>query len=247
METNTPTIDFAKARKFKIQDYANDPVLSEDIPQIVEGIFYAEFGINLPDVRETVPIIFETGWRKICEFVATQPVDEFSIDICGVSFEYTTEFVDAEKSTNIVPHLVHTRKAVFRTNDHPVIAGSDYKTAINTRYDEWRTVNNQETISAIENKVYADLIKEYGIDLTTSRAVFPILAAIYTTAVQKARDICRNADYDPSVYLELYNVMAIRVDEDETVLLRPLRSLKEGVKSDSKIAEITSGSSVDNS
>jgi hypothetical protein len=243
METNTPVVDYAKARKLKIKDYENNPVLSTEIPQIVEGIFYSEFGINLPDAKETIPIVFEIGWRKICEFVATQPVDEFSIDICGVSFEYTTEITDAEKSTNIVPHLVHTRKAVFKTNDHPVIAGSDYKSAIIDRYNNWRTVNLQETISAIENKVYADLIKEYGIDLTISAAVFPLLAAIYTAGVQKARDICRNANYDPSAYLELYNVMAIKVDEDETVLLRPLRSLKEGVKSDAKIGELVSGSS----
>ena len=50
--------------------------------------------------------------------------------------------------------------------------------------------------------------------------------------------MCKSADYDPSTYLELYNVMAIRVDEDETVLLRPLRTLKEGVKGDSKIADM---------
>lgn len=244
METNNaPKIDFANARKLKIKDYENNPVLSSEIPQIVEGIFYAEFGINLPDAKETVPIVFEVGWRQICEFVATQPVDEFSIDICGVSFEYTTEVTDAEKATNIVPRLVHTRKAVFKDNDHPVIAGSDYKSAIINRYNDWRTVNLQETISAIENKVYAELIKVYGIDLTISSAVLPLLSAIYTAGVQKATDICRNADYDLSTYLELYNVMAIRVDEDGTVFLRPLRSLKEGVKSDSKIGEITSGES----
>lgn len=243
METTPAKIDFALARKLRIKDYENNPVLSTEIPEIVEGVFYSEFGINLPDAKETVPIVFEIGWRRICEFVATQPVDEFSIDICGVSFEYTTEMTDAEKSTNITPHLVHLRNAVFKTNDHPVIAGSDYHNAIINRYNEWRSVNIQETIANLENKIYSDLISEYGIDLTVSVAVLPLMSCIYTAGVQKARDICRNADYDSRVYLELYNVMAIRVDEDESVLLRPLRSLKEGVKGDSKIGDITSGAS----
>ena len=86
--------------------------------------------------------------------------------------------------------------------------------------------------------IYTELIDVYGIDLTVPCAVFPLLAAIYAAAVQVTREMCKNADYDPSTYLELYNVMAIRVDEDETVLLRPLRTLKEGVKGDSKIADM---------
>lgn len=233
METNK----FEIARKNKVKDFAHDPLLSTTIPKIVEQVFYEEFGVNLPDVCETVPIIFEVGWKKIKDYVELQPTDEFSIDICGVSFEYTTELVDAEKGTNITPHLVHLRNPVFMKNDHPVIAGADYKSSLMNRYNAWRTVNLQETISSIENKIYAELIDVYGIDLTVPCAVFPILAAVYAAGVQVTRDKCKNADYDLSVYLELYNVMAIRVDEDESVLLRPLRTLKEGVKGDSKIAD----------
>ena len=236
-------INYENARKLKLADYANNPVLSYEIPSIVEGIFSDVFDVNLQDAQSTVPIIFELGWKKICEFVATQPVDEFSIDIGGVSFEYTTELTDAEKTTNIVPHLVHLRNAVFEKKNHEVVMGKDYKKALAEKYSEWRNVNLLETAFAIENKVYAELIKDYGIDIGISAAVLPLITTIYSAGVQKARDICRNADYDPSVYLELYNVMAIKVDEDDTVMLRPLRALKEGVKSDTKIAEIVSGKS----
>lgn len=237
METNKSK--FQIARENKVHDYAHDVNLSTTIPKIVEQLFYEQFGVNLPDVVETVPIVFEIGWKVIKEFVEKQPTDEFSIDVCGVSFEYTTELTDAEKGTNITPHLVHLRNTVFERNDHPIISGADYKSSLMNRYNTWRTVNLQETVSSIENKVYHDLITEYGIDLTVPAAVLPILSATYSAAVQVTRDMCRNAEYDPNVYLELYNVMAIRVDEDETVLLRPLRTLKEGVKGDSKIADMT--------
>lgn len=230
---------FEVARENKVKDYAHDVRLSTVIPSIVEKLFYEQFGVNLPDVKETVPIVFEVTWKAIKEYVEQQPKDEFSIDVCGVSFEYVTEFTDAEKGTNITPHLLHTRNNVFERNEHEVISGSDYKSSLLNRYNTWRTVNLQETIASIETKVYADLIQEYGIDLTIPAAVFPMVSATYTAAVQVARDMCKAADYDPSTYLELYNVMAIRVDEDETVLLRPLRTLKEGVKGDSKIADIT--------
>lgn len=230
---------FDIARRNKVKDFAHDPNLSTVIPKIVEQIFYEEFNVNLPDVSETVPIIFEVGWKNIKEYVEKQPKNEFSIDICGVSFEYTTELVDAEKGTNITPHLVHLRNSVFMKNDHPIISGADYKSSLMNRYNSWRTVNLQETIASIENKIYAELIDVYGIDLTVSCAVMPLLAAVYTAAVQVTRDMCRNANYDSSVYLELYNVMAIKVDEDDTVLLRPLRTLKEGVKGDSKIADMS--------
>ena len=236
METNRNKFEIA--RENKISDFAHDPNLSTKIPQIVEQLFYEEFGINLPDVKETVPIAFEVGWKNIKEYVEKQPTDEFAIDICGVSFEYTTELVDAEKGTNITPHLVHLRNTVFMKNEHSVISGADYKSSLMNRYNTWRTVNLQETIASIENKIYTELIDVYGIDLTVPCAVFPLLAAIYAAAVQVTREMCKNADYDPSTYLELYNVMAIRVDEDETVLLRPLRTLKEGVKGDSKIADM---------
>ena len=235
METNKLVL----ARKNKVSDYAHDPNLSTTIPKIVEQLFYEEFGVNLPDVTETVPIIFEVGWKVIKEYVEKQPTDEFSIDICGVSFEYTTEYVDAEKGTNITPHLVHLRNSVFMKSDHPVVSGADYKSSLMNRYNTWRTVNLQETVASIENKIYAELIDTYGIDLQVPCAVLPVLSAVYTAGVQVARDMCKNADYDPNVYLELYNVMAIMVDEEETVLLRPLRTLKEGVKGDSKIADIS--------
>lgn len=230
---------FETARRNKVKDFAHDPLLSTTIPKIVEQVFYEEFGVNLPDVTQTVPIIFEVGWKNIKEFVEKQPKDEFSIDIAGVSFEYTTELVDAEKGTNITPNLVHLRNMVFMKNDIPVVAGADYKSSLMNRYNSWRTVNLQETVASIENKIYSELIDVYGIDLTVPCAVLPILAAVYSAAVQVTRDKCKNADYDPSVYLELYNVMAIKVDEDETVLLRPLRTLKEGVKGDSKIADMS--------
>ena len=234
METNK----YEKARENKIKDYAYDINLSTKIPGIVYDLFHAQFGINLPDEKQTVPIVFETAWKVIKEYVEKQPVDEFSLDVCGVSFEYTTERTDAEKGTNITPHLVHIRNMNFMKNDTPFVSGSDYKSAIQNRYDSWRTVNLLETITAIENEVYAELINTYGIDLTTPKAVMPIVAATYTAAVELTRDLCKKSDYDPAVYLELYNVMAIMVDEEDTVLLRPLRTLKEGVKGDSKIADI---------
>lgn len=234
METNK----YAKARENKIKDYADDINLSTKIPGIVYDLFHDQFGINLPDEKQTVPIVFETAWKVIKEYVEKQPVDEFSFDVCGVSFEYTTERTDAEKGTNITPHLVHIRNMNFMKNDTPFVSGCDYKSAIQNRYDAWRTVNLLETITAIENEVYAELINTYGIDLTTPKAVMPIVAATYTAAVELTRDLCKKSDYDPAVYLELYNVMAIMVDEEDTVLLRPLRTLKEGVKGDSKIADI---------
>lgn len=238
METNARN-KYEIARENKIKDYSHDINLSTTIPMVVEQVFYKEFGVNLPDVKETVPIVFELAWKAIKEYVEKQPVDEFSIDICGVSFEYTTEKTDAEKGTNIIPNLVHLRNSTFTQNDHPVISGADYKASLLGRYNSWRTVNLQETIASIENTVYTDLIQIYGIDLTVPAAVLPLVAATYTAAVEICRDICKKADYDPSIYLELYNVMAIRVDEDDTVLLRPLRTLKEGVKGDSKISDIT--------
>lgn len=226
------------ARENKIRDYAHDVNLATKIPGIVSELFYSQFGINLPDANMTVPIVFEVTWKAIKEYVEKQSVDEFSIDVCGVSFEYTTERTDAEKGTNITPHLVHLRNTNFMKNDQPFVSGSDYKNSLISRYNSWRTVNLQETIASIENDVYAELINTYGIDLTVPAAVFPLIAATYTAAVELTRGICKNADYDPSVYLELYNVMAIMVDEDDTILLRPLRTLKEGVKGDSKISDI---------
>ena len=228
------------ARENKIRDYAHDSTLSTTIPGIVSKLFYNQFGINIPDEKMTVPIVFEVAWKAIKQYVEKQPVDEFSIDVCGVSFEYTTERTDAEKGTNITPNLVHLRNMTFMRNDQSFVSGSDYKNALNTKYNAWRTVNLQETIAVIENEVYAELINTYGIDLTVPNAVLPLVAATYTAAVECTRNMCKNANYDPKVHLELYNVMAIKVDEDDTVRLRPLRTLKEGVKGDSKISDLES-------
>ena len=109
METSTQ--NFLERRKNFMETFAGNPILTQTIPGIASKLFEDEFNITLMDPTY-VPIVFTTGWTEVLKFVGSQEVDEFAIDVCGVSLEYVTEYSQTDKSTNIVPQLIHKRTPI---------------------------------------------------------------------------------------------------------------------------------------
>ena len=213
-------------RENAVKVYANDPILSERIPDIVAALFHDQFNINMPNPRVSVPIIVDVAWKHILKFVQKQTVDEFSMEFAGVLLEYVTDVSESDKSTNIVPQLYHKRTGIFKKTEHNAVPGSGVMADQIQRYTEWRTVNLTEHITNLEDGIADEIIKEYGISLNVSAAIFPVLSAAYTAAIEIARDL--------KTTINFYNYFEIDVMSDDQILLTPLAPIQQNIKNDSK-------------
>lgn len=217
--------NFAERRQNFMERYHGDPILTKTIPEVAAQLFYDEFGVNIYD-HSHIPIVFETGWKKILEFVGSQPGEEFAINVCGVSLEYMTEYSESDKSTNIVPQMFNTKAPIFTKSQHNAVSGATYTDNLLEKYSVWRSENLAESVNKIESEIYASLIEDFGIDLMVSAAVLPIIAATYVAGLQVARESRQTVN--------MYNIFEIDVLEDDKVVLTPLSTVKQYLKNDSK-------------
>lgn len=224
MATETQN-NFAERRQNFMKRYHGDVTLTKTIPEVAAQLFYDEFGVNVYD-HSHIPIVFETGWKKILEFVGSQQTEEFAINVCGVSLEYVTEYSESDKSTNIVPQMYKAKMPIFTKSQHQVTTGSTYTDSLLEKYSSWRSENLAETVNKIESEIYASLINDFGIDLMTSAAVLPMIAATYVAGLQVARETRQTVN--------MYNIFEIDVLSDEQVILTPLATVKQYFKNDSK-------------
>lgn len=219
--------EMREKRKNAVETYKGNEILSSTIPEVTSELFYGEFGIDLPDPKATIPIMFVTTWKHILQFVQRQQVDEFSINIAGIALEYVTEQSDSDKGRNIVPQMYHVKAPIFKKNEHNVVPGSEVNDNLLNRYNAWRTVNLAETVNVVEMNVYDEMLNTFGLDLRAPATVLPLLAATYAVGLQIARQT--------KTTVNMYNVFEIDVTEDDTVLLTPLAMVKQYLKNDSKV------------
>ncbi len=224
METNVQK-NYKTIRENFMETYKNNPVLSKMIPEVAAQLLYDEFGINVTD-HSHIPIVFTAVWKEILKFVGEQPSDEFSIDICGISLEYVTEISESDKSTNIVPQLIHKRIPIFSKHEHREVEGSVHNEDLLNKYNTWRTVNLMETLDRIEANVFQECLQDFGVNLMRSPAVIPIMAAAYVAGIQLARETKQT--------INMYNIFEIDVVEGDKILLTPLATVKQYLKNDSK-------------
>lgn len=215
-----------RKRTNAVKPFAADPILSERIPSIVNGLFHDQFGIYMPVPELTVPIVIDVAWKHILKFVQDQTVDEFSIDIAGVQLEYVTDISESDKATNIVPQLFHKRLGIFKKTEHNETIGSNIQQEQFQKYTEWRTVNLTEHLTDLENNISSEIMSEYGLNLNTPVVILPLLSAAYTVAVEISREKHQTVNF--------YNLFEIDVMDDEHILLNPLSPIKQNIKNDSK-------------
>lgn len=219
--------EMREKRKNEVATYAGNEILSQTIPEVTSELFYGEFGIDLPDPKSLIPIVFTIGWKHILQFVQRQPMDEFSINIGGIALEYVTEVSDSDKGRNIVPQMFHVKAPIFKKNDHDAVPGSNINDELLNRYNAWRTVNLAETVNTVEMSVYQEVLDTFGLDLRIPATVIPLLAATYAVGLQIARQT--------KTTVNMYNVFEIDVTDDDTILLTPLAMVKQYLKNDSKV------------
>lgn len=220
--------EFMTKRANELKVFAKNTILSKQIPELVYELMYVEFGTKIPTYESCIPITFIQAWKAVLNFVKEQPVDEFSIDVAGVTLEYVTDISESDKSTNIVPQMFHHKLGLFKKNDRTAVPGSEYNDNLSERLNVWRTVNLTEHLTSIEEKVFAELLNTYGIDLRVSAIILPLLSAIYTVAITLAKSSNQT--------INLYNYFEIDVysteDGEDKVVITPLSPIKQAVKND---------------
>lgn len=218
--------NYAERRKIFMETYENDPILTKTIPEIAAQLFYDEFNINIYD-HTHIPIVFSVGWTEILKFMGSQKTDEFAINVCGISIEYITEYSETDKSTNIVPQMIHKASPIFTKQQHQTTTGSSFNDELLSKYNSWRSVNLAETLDKIERDIYSIVLNEYGINLMVHATIFPLMSAIYVAGLQIARETKSTVN--------MYNIFEIDVvDETQQILLTPLATVKQYLKNDSK-------------
>lgn len=228
MENHTNKLEeMREKRKNAIAVYAGNEILSKTIPEVTSELFYGEFGIDLPDPKSLVPIVFSVAWKHILMFLQSQQADEYSVNIGGIALEYVTEVSDSDKGRNIVPQLYHVKAPIFRKNINEAVPGSNVNEELCNRFNAWRTVNLSEIVVSIEMAVYREVLDTFGLDLRAPAAVIPIISATYAVGLQIARTA--------KTTVNMYNVFEIDVTDDDTVLLTPLAMVKQYLKNDSKV------------
>lgn len=218
---------FRKLRENQLHQWgvSDNQLLMKTIPEIAAELLWKEFKFGFSE-KSDIPIIFVLGWKHVMEFVKAQKVPEFSVDVCGVSVEYVTEYSETEKNSNIVPQLVHKRIPLFRDRQHTETTGSSFKNELLQKYDGWRTENLTETISKIENEVFAELLQTYAIDVVVAPTIFVTMAAVYAAGVQIAMTLKEEVN--------MYNIFSIEVYEGDTIVLSPAAIMKQIMKGDAK-------------
>lgn len=189
-------------REDPVKPFVNDPILSTTIPEATAGLLHDQFRINLPAPKTTVPIVVSVAWKEILKYVQKQTVDEFSMDVAGVSVKYVTDLSESDKPTNIVPQLTHKKFGIFTIE----------------AYTSWRKANITENVMNLENKIFITIFNEYDINLGEPISIFPILSCAYTAAVSIAKDTRTTVNF--------YNLFEIDVMNDDQILLKPLKEVK---------------------
>jgi hypothetical protein len=110
--------------------------------------------------------------------------------------------------------------------EHSDITGSSFKNALLQKYNEWRTENLTETLSEIENAVFARLLTEYGIDMIVAPTIFIVVAAMYAAGVQIA--------IEKKCEVNMYNIFTIEVFNGDQIVLSPGSTIKQKLKGDGK-------------
>ena len=218
---------FATVQKnwLDMKGFIKDPMLINDIPEIATNLIWNEFQFKITYPKQ-LPFVFVEAWEKILEFISEQKTPEFSVDICGVSVEYVTEYSENEKNTNIVPQLIHKRIPMFRVREHSDLVGSSFKNTLLQKYNSWRTENLTETLSEIENSVFSKLLTDYGIDMIVAPTIFVVAAAMYAAGVQIA--------IEKKCEVNMYNIFSIEVFNGDQVILTPGSTIKQKIKGDAK-------------
>lgn len=220
------TNNYKERREIFMETFRGDTILTKKIPEITAGLFYDEFDINIHDLTH-IPIVFTIAWQKILEFVGDQHCDEFAIDVCGLSLEYRTEYSESDKSTNIVPQMLHKKTPIFMKQKHQIKTGSTFTDELLKQYNSWRTVNLTETLDKIERDVYSIALNEYGIDLMVSATVFPLITATYAAGLQLAKETKET--------INMYNIFEIDcLGDEDKIVITPLSTVKQYLKNDSK-------------
>lgn len=209
----------------EMKGFVKDDMLISDIPEIATNLIWNEFQFKMTNPKH-LPIIFVEAWEKILDFVSKQKTPEFAVDVCGVSMEYTTEYSENEKNTNIVPQLIHKRLPMFRIKEHSDITASSFKDTLLQKYNVWRTENLTETLTEIENAVFSKLITDYGIDVCAAPTVMIVTAAMYAAGVQIA--------IEKKCEVNMYNIFSIEVFNGDQIILTPGSTIKQNIKGDAK-------------
>jgi len=217
--------NYAERRKNFMETFEGNIVLTNTIPEVAAELLHDEFNINTFD-NSYIPIVFTTGWTEVLKYVGSQQVDEFAVDVCGISLEYVTEYSESDKPTNIVPQLIHKKTPMFVKRDHQIVPGSSFNDDLINKYNSWRSVNLAETIGKIERDIFKIVLEDYGIDLMNEATVFPMMAATYAAGLQIARNSKETVN--------MYNIFEIDIVENEQVILTPLSTIKQYLKDDSK-------------
>jgi len=103
--------------------------------------------------------------------------------------------------------------------------GVSYTDKLLEKYNAWRSVYAMEALTGIENKVFEQVLNEYGINIMQSAAIYPILGATYAAGLQLARELGRT--------INMYNIFEIDVVDDK-IIITPLAFVKQFLKNDSK-------------
>ena len=222
---NEVTNNYAERRKNFMEIFKNDPILSKRLPEIAAGFMKSEFGVNIYD-HSHIPIVFPVGWREILKRIAKEQAEECKVDVCGARLEYTTEHSESDKSTNIVPQMFHVKTPLFQDRDIEMTIGASYTDELINMYSAWRSVYAMETLTGLENEVFDIILKEYGINLMVSAAIYPIMGATYNAGIALARETKQS--------INMYNIFEIDVIDDDKIILTPLAFIKQYLKDDSK-------------
>jgi len=213
-----------KANFFKKFDGMTE--LMSLIPRAANDLLMKELGFQATHPEDLI-IVFSVGWAEILKFVSQQKFEEYAIDICGVSLEYVTEFTESDKSSNIVPQMIHKRSPIFMQKEYQTEKGSKMMDLLNARSNKWRTANLIESQDKIEDVAYNRILNEYGIQLNSQSMVLNILAAMYISGVEYCR-------YNGRKTVNMYNYFTIDLLEDNTIILNPLAVIKQSLKNDAK-------------
>lgn len=217
------------ARKNFMEQFKNNYALSTEIPKVANELVYYTFKINVME-NYVIPIVWTLGWKYILKFVASQQADEFATNIFGISVEYVTDYSETDKSRNIVPQMIHKQAPVFLEGDRDTEPAFKQHELLLEKYNRWRSVNIQETLTAVENQVRAALLREFAIDLGDPVAVFPFMAAAYAAGLAIAKDTKQTVN--------MYNVFEIDIMDGDKIILTPLALVKQYLKSDEEKAEL---------
>jgi hypothetical protein len=203
----------------------NNDLLLKTIPEIAGKLILSEFNFEFTELSD-LPIVFVVTWKHIMDFVRSQNTDQFSLDVAGVSVEYVTEYTETEKNSNIVPQLIHKKIPIFHDKNHNSTTGSSYKTELMNNYNAWRTENLVETITKIENDVFAELLQTYAIDIMYPPICHAAIAAMYAAGVQLALETKEE--------INMYNIFSIESFNGDKIVLSPAAIMKQIMKCDEK-------------